>query len=153
MGNQIIAQFAEQLRLSTFGTTLSSRTNSAPPAMVDIDSFPGVGKAFVVFNGARVAIDANCQIIRSKNITNVQYKGPGDYKINFTTAFPNEHVITTGSLSVTTTGNANNFFIKYAGVGGENPSISAVRIQTLLTSLSTTSAVDCHRASLMFFAA
>jgi hypothetical protein len=153
MGNQIIAEFAEQLRLSTLGTTLSSRSNSAPPAMVNIESFPGVGRAFVVFNGATVAIDANCPIFRSRNVTNVQYKGPGDYKINFTTAFPNEHVITTGSLAATTTANANNFYVKYAGLGGENPSISAVRIQTLLTSLSTTSAVDCHRASLMFFAA
>jgi hypothetical protein len=152
MGNQNIAEFAEQLRLSTFGTTLSSRTNSKPPALVDIDQFPGVGRAFVVFNGAKVAVDANCPIFRSKNVTNVQYKGPGDYKIIFSSAFPNEYIITSGTLAATTTANANNFYVKYAGLGGENPSISAVRIQTLLTSLSTTSAVDCHRASLIFFA-
>lgn len=150
MGNQIVAEFAEALKNSTYNTTLCSNGSDKKPGLVDIKNFPGVAKAWVVFDGTQIPIDERCFIHASKNIHSVTFKGTGIYTI----VFSNSSVFTTnfyainGSIqSVNLTG-ANTFLTSPVFANSRPvPLLSAIS----LTSYLTGTKANGERIGLTFF--
>jgi hypothetical protein len=152
MGNAIVAQFGEALRLSTLGTTVCSRTENRPPEFIDISQFPGVARALVFFDG--VPNGANqIAILKKYNVESVEYAGPGQYKIIFKTGtFKDQFIAYSGTLTQRVLTAANSF---YGIFGSGDPSLSSVRIQTIntVTQNQSQTAVNCNFASIIFYQA
>lgn len=152
MGNQIIAEFAEALRLSTANTTLCSRSVARRPEFVDIRNFPGVARAWVVFEGRAGLAENPLVVLKSYNVRNVTYRGTGSYTVVFSTSsIFTDNYITEGSVMSNTVTGAQNFYTRVAIVASRQvPLLSAININT--TNLSGSPA-DAEKVSLLFFEA
>lgn len=150
MGNQIIAEFAEALKNSTYNTTLCSNGPDKKPGMVDIKNFPGVARAWVVFDGTQVPLDERCTIHSSENIHSVTYKGTGIYTIVFSTSsiFTSDYYIVNGSILSCNLSGANTFLTAPVIANSRRvPLLSAIS----LTSYLTGTKADGERIGLTFF--
>lgn len=158
MGNRVASELVSSLRLSTLGTTLSSRSGERAPAMVDISSFPGVAKAFVKFNGdVNVSVNAPVTILRSYNISSVIYLGRGQYKVIFSNDFLNYNLgvnyIVTGAVQ-TNTGfltAANSFYLQNDEDFNLAITLSSFRIFTVNTTVSAVTATNARGVHLTIF--
>jgi len=157
MGNKIAAELIEALRLSTYGTTLCSRTLNTPPAMTEINNFPGVAKAMVNFLGDTTSeTGALCPIVRSFNINSVEYIGVGEYKIIFQNSFYNfnlntDYIITGGIQTDTLHLTAANIFTVIDAPNNTGVTFSAFKIITTNTTTSGVSAVNARNINLVIF--
>lgn len=158
MGNKVASELVSALRLSTLGTTLCSRTSDRSPAMVDIGSFPGVAKAFVVFNGAdNVSRNQPVSILRSYNISSVVFIGTGQYKIIFNNNFQRYNLgtqyIVTGSVQSANTNltAANAFYVQDDTDSNVAYSLSSFRIFTINTTVSAVTATNARLVNLTIF--
>lgn len=150
MGNQIVAEFAEALKNSTYNTTLCSNGNDKKPGMVDIKNFPGVAKAWVVFDGTQIPIDQRCFIHSSNNIHSVTYKGTGIYTIVFSNSstFTSENYCVNGSIQSTNLTGANTFLTSPVFANSRRvPLLSAISLTAYLTG----SKRDAEKVGLTFF--
>ncbi len=160
MGNRIVSEFAEQLRLSTLGSTLCSRTASLHPTFPQIGQFPGVARAFVLFDGTKNPnnIDTPCLIRKSFNVQQVVYKGQGRYVIQFSNnVFSDINYLTTGSILRNSLTGAEFFNVINTRLGGEVPTLTSVYIGTFTTNITAepsnkTEFRNCDGGSFLFFA-
>jgi hypothetical protein len=159
MGNRVASELVSSLRLSTLGTTLSSRTDARPPAMVDINSFPGVAKAFVRFRGDEgYPVNGSAQINRSFNISSVKYIGRGQYEVVFNEEFLKYNLglqyIVSGSVQshMDNLTAANSFYIMQGPIGGNTwTTLSSFRIITVNTGMPTITATNARVVNLTIF--
>jgi hypothetical protein len=157
MGNKIAAELIDALRLSTFGTTLCSRTVNTPPVMTEINNFQGVAKAMVKFSGDVVSTTGGaCPIQRSYNIDSVEYLGRGKYKIIFDSNFNNfnlnSNYVVTGSIQSSMQHlTAANTFTVIDDLNNSGVTFSAFRLDTTHTSTSGVSAANARNVNLAIF--
>jgi hypothetical protein len=157
MGNKIAAELIDALRLSTFGTTLCSRTVDQSPAMVDISDFTGVGKALVRFFGDYSVPNTICQITRTQNVSAVVFVQPGQYRVIFNDAFRARNInnyIVSGHLEkdLSSLSAADNFYILSNQTNSNlNTTFSSFRMVTTNTTATGVSSVNARWANLIIF--
>jgi hypothetical protein len=157
MGNKIAAELIDAIRLSTFGTTLCSRTVNATPVMTEINNFSGVAKAMVRFSGDTTSIVGDpCPLLRSYNIGSVEYLGVGSYKIIFNSNFYNFNLGTNYIISGSVQSNtlhltAANTFTVINAPNNQGVTFSAFRIDTTHTSITGVSAANARAVNLVIF--
>lgn len=156
MGNRIASDLIDALRNSTLGTTLCSRSETKVPEFVEISKFPGVAKAFVVFDGDTTKVpNTPLPIRRAYNITSVLYLGLGKYKVIFKSGtFSDSNYVISGSLqpNIYSLSAANMFYVVNDPTANDSrtTSFSSCVVYTLHTSTSGTQDADARRATLTF---